>query len=108
MNNQIIKLIAGLQEQVSILTQQVTGLSATHQIVLEILLSQSPQQKQAVAQSLSQILEKSERVPNTYCLDLLRTIQEIANNPSRTSPEGRRGWLNLVSQPNSDEPKPSK
>jgi hypothetical protein len=63
MDEQIIKLCAAQQEAISLLTQQVTGLSAAHQIVLEVLLSQSPQQKQAVAQALSHVLARPELVP---------------------------------------------
>lgn len=96
------QLFNALQEQIKILASQVTGLTAAHQITLEILMSQSTAQKQAMAQILSQILARSESIPNQYCREVLETILEVSRLPSRTSPDGRRGWMHLVSPPDSE------
>lgn len=102
MNDQIIKLYSSQQEAITLLNQHIVGLAAAHQIVLELLLSQSAQQKQIVAQGLSQVLAHPERVENQYCLEILHSIQEAAQAPSRTSPEGRREWMCIVPKPDSD------
>ena len=105
MDEQIIKLCAAQQEAIALLSQQMIGITAAHQILLEILLSVSPQQKQAVTEAVSQILSRPELLPNHYAQDIFRNVLRASKKPSRTSPEGRRGWLHLVSPPDSDEPK---
>lgn len=93
-----------LQQQILTLAEQVTGLSAAHSIVIEILMSQSPQQKQALNEGLSQILGRTELVPNAFCLNVLRNIQEVAQNPSRMTPIDRRSLIKIVPT-NTDESK---
>ena len=99
------KLFALYQEQINLLSQQITGLNAAYQILLEVLLSVSPQQKQAVGEALAQILARPELLPNEHARQVLASIHQVSTRPSRTSPEGRRGWLQLVSPPDSEQPK---
>lgn len=103
MDEQIIKLYTAQQEAISLLTQQLIGLNAAHQIIIELLLSQSPQQKSAVSLGLSQILAHPERVQNQYCLKILKEIQGVVKSPSRTTPEGRREWMSVVPQSDSNK-----
>ena len=98
------KILLLVNQQNKVLNEKIDGLAATHQIILEILMSQSPQQKQAVAEGLSQILSRSEVLSNNNCMEYLKSILEFAQNPSRTSPEERRSWLHLVKNPESPQP----
>jgi hypothetical protein len=100
MDEQIIKLFADQKEEMSLLSEQIIGLSAAHQIVIEILLSHSPQQKTAVAQVLSRLLSHPELTPNEYCTEHLRIIQEIAQSPSPPSPELSSEKMHVVNDQN--------
>jgi hypothetical protein len=104
--NELVEL---QQKQLSSMSERIDGLDIASRIILEILLVQSPQLKSAVADALSQMLVQDDlaaRVPNEYCVGFLRSIQEVARNPSRLTPEGRRAWLRVVSPPGSEEPGP--
>jgi hypothetical protein len=88
----------------------ITALRATNQIIMEMLLSQLPHQKDAIAQMLDQILARPDIstifAGNQHCIDILQGVAEIARNPSRDSPEGRRAWLHLVPHHEQDKPEP--
>lgn len=99
----MFQVLEKLQEQISVLSEQLAGLAAAHQVVVEVLISQSPQQKQALAQALGQILDRPETLPNQFALEQLQTLHQAAMLPSRTTPEGRRAGLRLVSDP-ADQP----
>lgn len=101
-----LKLFQLHQEQLTLLTHQLTGLSTVQQVLIEILVSVSPEQKKAVVDALSQILARPELLPNQYAKQMLAEIHNVASRPSRTSPEGRRSWLHLVSAPDSEKQKP--
>lgn len=101
---QVLMLAERQIETIELLKDQVNGLGAVHQIILEVLLSVSPHQKAAVAEACKQILEHPGAMQHEHGRELLRNILEVTTRPSRTTPEGRRSWLHLVPAPT---PRPS-
>ena len=91
------ELITDLQTAVQTLMQRTTAMNAAQQIIVELLMAASPEIKSYFAEALPQILEKHERVQhNSILLDFLSKLEECSRLPSRTTPEGRRGWLFVV------------
>lgn len=92
-----------IETQITALKLRMSALEATHQIITEVLLSQSSSQKKAVAVALSQILDRPDLVQNPYLEHNLRVLLEGSRLPSRVTPEQRRQWIRLADEPQ-DEP----
>ncbi|WP_348759969.1 hypothetical protein [Candidatus Methylocalor cossyra] len=73
--------------------KQIVGLSASLQIVIEVMLSQSTDQKNAVAQALEQVLSRPGAVANEFAREFLSSVQKDASLPSRTTPDTRRSTV---------------
>jgi hypothetical protein len=93
----LLPLIDGLRNALAEVNDRVNGLSAANEVILEVLLSSNPVAKDNLVVALSQILSHSDRVQNHYCLEAFQRTLTNLQHPSRTTPEGRRSWLHLVS-----------
>lgn len=101
---QQITLLKTMQEQIDTLQSNLLGTNTANQIILELLIAASPAQKQTLTEGLTQLLGRPELLPNNHALELLKQAHQAAASPSRTTPEGRRSALHLVSEPVNDQP----
>jgi len=90
---------AGQQAQQGMghLQAQIAGMAAAQILLWEILFHVCPEQRQAVIEVLGQVLARPESTPNPHQREFLQEVYKIARQPSRLTPEGRRGWLHLAS-----------
>ncbi|MFZ1641379.1 MAG: hypothetical protein WAV07_08050 [Candidatus Contendobacter sp.] len=94
-----------LQQGISVIGEKITALYASQQIIVELLMAADPKIKDYFAEALPQLLAKPERVQNNrHLLEIMEILEECSRLPSRTTPEGRRGWLYSVNKPDSIQP----
>lgn len=99
------EMLALLQQGISVLGEKLTALYASQQIITELLMAADPKIKGYFAEALPQILAKPELVQNNrHLLEIIEILEKCARLPSRTTPEGRRGWLYSVDNSNSSQP----
>lgn len=101
---QKLQQISEKQLELSTQTQEhLIGLNTAFNVVTEILISQSQDQKNALSDGLRQLLDRDDGLENKKAREILDNLQKIAASPSRLTPEGRRSWLHVVPDP---EPNP--
>jgi hypothetical protein len=112
MEKELLKLIkeqtstmAAMQQGMLVLKDQLTAMYGVHQFFIELIMDADPNLKAKFHHAISQVLDQPERAQNNqHFLEALKALEECARLPSRTTPEGRRGWIRSVPSPKGGGP----
>lgn len=102
MQDELAKKLNEAIDALNIQDEKIIGLTIVNQLLAELLFASSPNFKELAADVIPQILDRPDSPQNKYAAKILEEILKAAQNPTRLTPEGRRGWLRPVSNPHQD------
>lgn len=90
-----------LTETVNKLNKDIQALTYINHLLTEIMFESNPQFKILAADILEQTAENSD-IDNDKFFEILESLLKCSRSPTRLTSAGRRKWIRLVSQSESD------
>ena len=98
---ELIEHVNQLTFVVNKLNKEVKALTYVNNLLTEIMFESNPQFKTFASDIISQVVESSD-IDNDKFFEILKYLLKCSRSPTKLTSEGRRKWMCLVGQSESD------